>query len=100
MTVSFHKYGNFFPGTGHMYETGAGSGRCYSVNVPLKEGMDDMSYEFVFQPIMQKVYKIIWIFSKMILTYSYNSKLLGVVPSINFKFFSSSYFSTFVIVND
>ena len=20
MTVSFHKYGNFFPGTGHMYE--------------------------------------------------------------------------------
>jgi len=55
MTVSFHKYGNFFPGTGHMYETGAGSGRCYSVNVPLKEGMDDMSYEFVFQPIMQKV---------------------------------------------
>ena len=59
MTVSFHKYGNFFPGTGHMYETGAGSGRCYSVNVPLKEGMDDMSYEFVFQPIMQKVYKIV-----------------------------------------
>jgi len=55
MTVSFHKYGNFFPGTGHMYETGAGSGRCYSVNVPLKEGMDDMSYEFIFQPIMQKV---------------------------------------------
>lgn len=38
-----------------MYETGAGSGRCYSVNVPLKEGMDDMSYEFVFQPIMQRV---------------------------------------------
>ena len=57
MTVSFHKYGNFFPGTGHMYETGAGSGRCYSVNIPLKEGMDDMSYEFVFQPIMQKVQK-------------------------------------------
>jgi len=55
MTVSFHKYGNFFPGTGHMYETGAGSGRLYSVNVPLKEGMDDMSYEFVFQPTMQKV---------------------------------------------
>jgi hypothetical protein len=22
MTVSFHKYGNFFPGTGHMYEIG------------------------------------------------------------------------------
>jgi len=55
MTVSFHKYGNFFPGTGHMYEVGAGAGRQYSVNVPLKEGMDDMSYEIIFTPIMQMV---------------------------------------------
>lgn len=45
MTVSFHKYGNyFFPGTGDMYEIGAESGRYYSVNVPLKEGIDDQSY--------------------------------------------------------
>ncbi|KAH8035412.1 hypothetical protein HPB51_005136 [Rhipicephalus microplus] len=45
MTVSFHKYGNyFFPGTGDMYELGAESGRYYSVNVPLKEGIDDASY--------------------------------------------------------
>ena len=37
MTVSFHKYGNyFFPGTGDMYETGGEAGRYYSVNVPLK----------------------------------------------------------------
>merc|ERR1719186_1555725 len=55
MTCSFHKYGNFFPGTGHMYEVGAGAGRQYSVNVPLKEGMDDISYEYIFQPIMQQV---------------------------------------------
>merc|ERR1719466_506068 len=55
MTCSFHKYGNFFPGTGHMYEVGAGAGRQYSVNVPLKEGMDDVSYEYIFQPIMQQV---------------------------------------------
>merc|ERR1719291_1681608 len=55
MTVSFHKYGNFFPGTGHMYEVGAGAGRQYSVNVPLKEGMDDVSYEYIFTPIMQQV---------------------------------------------
>ncbi|UYV65480.1 HDAC3 [Cordylochernes scorpioides] len=42
MTVSFHKYGNyFFPGTGDMYEIGAEGGRYYSVNVPLKEGIDD-----------------------------------------------------------
>lgn len=55
MTVSFHKYGNFFPGTGHMYEVGAAAGRLYSVNVPLKEGIDDMSYEYIFVPIMQSV---------------------------------------------
>ena len=28
---------------GNMYELGADSGRNYSVNVPLKEGMDDQS---------------------------------------------------------
>ena len=47
MTVSLHRYGNFFPGTGHMYEIGSEGGRYYSVNVPFKEGMDDMSYEQV-----------------------------------------------------
>lgn len=31
MTVSFHKYRNFFPGTGHMYKVGASAGRQYSV---------------------------------------------------------------------
>jgi len=56
MTVSFHKYGNyFFPGTGDMYEIGAEVGRYYSVNVPLKEGMDDMSYETVFKPVIRYV---------------------------------------------
>ena len=34
---------------------GAGAGRLYSVNVPLKEGIDDMSYELIFEPIMQSV---------------------------------------------
>ncbi|XP_061722578.1 histone deacetylase 3 [Cydia pomonella] len=56
MTVSFHKYGNyFFPGTGDMYEIGAESGRYYSVNVPLKEGIDDQSYVMVFKPVIQSV---------------------------------------------
>ncbi|KAJ3587921.1 hypothetical protein NHX12_011516 [Muraenolepis orangiensis] len=42
MTVSFHKYGNyFFPGTGDMYEVGAESGRYYCLNVPLRDGIDD-----------------------------------------------------------
>jgi len=54
MTVSFHKYGNyFFPGTGDMYEIGSEGGRYYSVNVPLREGIDDASYIQIFKPIIQ-----------------------------------------------
>ena len=55
MTVSFHKYGDFFPGTGALDDVGSGKGINYSVNVPLQEGMDDDSYRFVFEPIMGKV---------------------------------------------
>jgi len=56
MTLSFHKYGNyFFPGTGDMYEIGAESGRYYSLNVPLKEGIDDQNYAQIFKPVVQSV---------------------------------------------
>lgn len=56
MTVSFHKYGNyFFPGTGDMFEIGAESGKYYSINVPFKEGIDDLSYHQVFTPVMKSV---------------------------------------------
>jgi histone deacetylase 1/2 len=43
MTVSFHKYGDFFPGTGDIKDIGAKTGKYYSVNVPLQEGIDDSS---------------------------------------------------------
>lgn len=56
MTVSFHKYGGlFFPGTGDMFEIGADAGRFYSINVPLKEGIDDTSYHSCFKPVMTAV---------------------------------------------
>ncbi|KAG1670235.1 Histone deacetylase 3 [Nymphon striatum] len=56
MTVSFHKYGNlFFPGTGDMYEIGADCGKYYSVNVPLREGIDDTSYFQLFKPVILSV---------------------------------------------
>jgi len=55
MTVSFHKYGDFFPGTGAVGDIGYGPGKYYSLNVPLQEGMDDESYRTMFEPIMQKV---------------------------------------------
>lgn len=56
MTLSFHKYGhNFFPGTGDLFEIGSGPGRYYSVNVPLKEGIDDESYQSIFCPVLRSV---------------------------------------------
>ena len=55
MTVSFHKYGDFFPGTGAVGDTGYGTGKRYAVNVPLDNGMDDESYQYVFEPIMEEV---------------------------------------------
>jgi acetoin utilization deacetylase AcuC-like enzyme len=56
MTASFHKYGDhFFPGTGDWYEIGAQSGKYYSVNVPLRDGIDDAAYQYVFKPIVQAI---------------------------------------------
>ena len=55
MTVSFHKYGDFFPGTGDLKDIGAGAGKYYSVNVPLHDGMDDANYQRLFKPVIQKV---------------------------------------------
>jgi len=55
MTVSFHKYGDFFPGTGDIRDIGVKQGKYYSVNVPLQEGIDDQSYEQIFKPVMAKV---------------------------------------------
>jgi histone deacetylase 1/2 len=78
MTASFHKHGDFFPGTGNpnvnpnpnhtpnpntnpnpnpnqffpgtgdIRDVGVKSGKYYSVNVPLQEGIDDSSYETVW----------------------------------------------------
>ena len=31
------------------------TGKYYSVNVPLQEGIDDNSYETVFKPVIEKV---------------------------------------------
>jgi histone deacetylase 1/2 len=55
MSVSFHRFGDFFPGTGSLTDIGAGKGKHYSVNFPFLPGIDDMNYELVFKPIMQRV---------------------------------------------
>lgn len=51
MTCSFHKYGDFFPGTGELKDIGAGRGKYYAVNVPLRDGITDESYQSIFVPV-------------------------------------------------
>ncbi|EXB40462.1 Histone deacetylase 19 [Morus notabilis] len=58
MTVSFHKFGDYFPGTGDIDDIGYGKGKYYSLNVPLDDGIDDESYHFLFEPIMKKVMEV------------------------------------------
>lgn len=58
MTVSFHKYGEYFPGTGDLRDIGAGKGKYYAVNFPLRDGIDDEAYDTIFQPVMTKVMEI------------------------------------------
>ncbi|PWA01042.1 hypothetical protein BB558_002853 [Smittium angustum] len=58
MTVSFHKFGEFFPGTGDLKDIGIGKGKHHAINVPLRDGIDDDTYSSIFQPIMQKVIEV------------------------------------------
>ncbi|KAI8346349.1 hypothetical protein B0O80DRAFT_469367 [Mortierella sp. GBAus27b] len=55
MTVSFHKHGEYFPGTGEVRDVGAGSGKYYAVNFPLRDGIDDVTYKSIFEPVIQHV---------------------------------------------
>lgn len=55
MTVSFHKYGEYFPGTGELRDIGIGQGKYYAVNFPFRDGIDDSSYKSVFEPVISGV---------------------------------------------
>lgn len=53
MTVSFHQFEEeFFPGTGEVTSIGEGYGKHYTVNVPLKRGIDDVMYIDLFKKVM------------------------------------------------
>ncbi|CDJ38196.1 histone deacetylase, putative [Eimeria tenella] len=58
LTVSFHKFGDFFPGTGDITDVGAAQGKYFSVNVPLNDGMDDESFIGLFKPIIAKCVEV------------------------------------------
>jgi histone deacetylase 1/2 len=51
MTCSFHKFGDYFPGTGTQDDQGRAKGKGYAVNVPLKDGITDESFKSVFEPV-------------------------------------------------
>ena len=59
MTLSLHKYGDFFPGTGHIQDVGAREGVGYSVNAPLQAGItDEMYLEQLFIPVFDKIMEV------------------------------------------
>ncbi|KAJ3827391.1 histone deacetylase complex catalytic component RPD3 [Lentinula raphanica] len=55
MTVSFHKYGEYFPGTGELRDIGVMKGKYYALNFPLRDGISDENYKSVFEPVIQQV---------------------------------------------
>ncbi len=55
MTLSLHKFGEYFPGTGDWKDVGYGKGAGYSVNGPLRDGMDDDAYRSVFRPVLDRI---------------------------------------------
>jgi histone deacetylase 1/2 len=55
MTASFHKFGEYFPGTGDVKDKGYDLGDGYAINVPLNDGMDDESYRTIFRPVIGKI---------------------------------------------
>ncbi|KAH8120566.1 hypothetical protein DFH11DRAFT_1500452 [Phellopilus nigrolimitatus] len=55
MTVSFHKYGEYFPGTGEVRDIGIGRGRNHSLNFPLRDGITNENYKSIFEPVISEV---------------------------------------------
>ena len=55
MTCSFHKFGEYFPGTGDVKDVGYSDGMNYAINFPLNDGMDDNAYRSVFRPVIGKI---------------------------------------------
>jgi len=54
MTLSFHKYGNIYPGTGNIEDIGLDEGKGYAINCPLQDGIDDASYKEIFEEVVKK----------------------------------------------
>ena len=55
MTCSFHKFKDYFPGTGHIDDIGKEDGTYHSLNFPLDEGLDDESFIHIFDTVITKI---------------------------------------------
>lgn len=53
--MSLHKFGDFFPGTGSIKDTGEDVGKNFSLNVPLKSGMTDDMFVDLFKTLADNV---------------------------------------------
>lgn len=57
-TLSLHKYGDYyFPKTGALCNIGDKNGYRYSCNIPLKTGIDDSHYKYIFEPVVENAIK-------------------------------------------
>ncbi|XP_018333043.1 histone deacetylase 8 [Agrilus planipennis] len=56
LTLSFHKWApGFYPGSGNVEDSGSGRGKYYSVNVPICEGTNDVTYYRLFNEIFPRI---------------------------------------------
>ncbi|GFZ44841.1 histone deacetylase [Saitozyma sp. JCM 24511] len=57
MTASFHRFGEFFPGTGdvRVQDVGMKRGKGYAVNVPLRDGITDEAFHSIFKPVIRHI---------------------------------------------
>ncbi len=56
MTISFHETGRYlYPGSGDVLEMGNGSGRGYSINIPLEPFTEDDSYIECMEPLLSQL---------------------------------------------
>jgi len=62
MTCSFHQFDKedkFFPGTGDIDDIGQGDGKYYAINIPLRIGCKDESYQTIFPQITNKIIDVL-----------------------------------------
>lgn len=71
MTASFHRFGEFFPGTGDVrvsrfsfrtrsraqssQDVGMKKGKGYAVNVPFRDGITNESFHALFKPVSHRL---------------------------------------------